>query len=177
METTEDFILKNGTENLTISKIASQINLSQPAIYKHFKNKEDLMTTLALRFLNEQTLAALFSFDASNYTQKADVIHDWIWTLASSKRRAYEETPEMFALYTTYVGGNAELASAHILELVESLQATATLDSAEEAGTLLQIFAYFHHPKIAPQWDENYQQQFENVWALVKENYTEKTVD
>lgn len=171
LQETEIFILKNGIEKLTISKIAKKLNISQPAIYKHFKNKEELLTVLALRFLNEQTLSAIFPFDTTNYTQKVDIIHDWLWAVASAKFYAHQETPEMFALYTTYVSENQALSQEHILEMVQSLQSAAALSKPEQAGALIQAFAYFHHPKVAPQWDNSFQEQFENVWLLIKKNF------
>ena len=67
---TEEFILENGIEKLTISKIAKELNISQPAIYKHFKSKDELLTILALRWLNGQTLVKIFPFDTSKYIKK-----------------------------------------------------------------------------------------------------------
>ena len=46
LKKTEEFILKNGIEKLTISKIAKELNISQPAIYKHFKSKDELIKEL-----------------------------------------------------------------------------------------------------------------------------------
>ncbi|XOW20565.1 hypothetical protein QK908_11500 [Lactococcus cremoris] len=52
--------------------------------------------------------------------------------------------------------------------MVESLKTAAKLESYEEAGAYIQAFVYFHHPKIAPQWDDQFQTQFENLWTLVE---------
>lgn len=76
----------------------------------------------------------------------------------------------MFALYTTYIGENLELGRKHILEMVESLKTAAQLETEEEAGAYIQAFAYFHHPKIAPQWDDQFQNQFEKLWTLLEPN-------
>ncbi|GAB2025092.1 TetR/AcrR family transcriptional regulator [Lactovum odontotermitis] len=164
---TEKFILKNGISKLTLSKISKQLTISQPAVYKHFKNKDDLLTTLAHIWLDDKTLSKIFPFATSGYTAKNEIIHDWLWTLASSKFAACQETPDMFALYTTYIAGNPDLGRAHIQDLMESLSAAAEI-SRDEAGAFLLAFSYFHHPKIAPQWDDNFQMQFEAVWQLVK---------
>lgn len=171
LQETEKFILAYGIEKLTISKIAARLKISQPAIYKHFKNKEELLTILALRFLNEQTLPEIFPFDTKGYENQADIIHDWLWTVANAKFQSHQKLPEMFALYTTYVGENIALSQAHILEMMESLKTAASLRSLEEAGAIIQAFAYFHHPKIANLWDENFQTQFEGVWHLIKKNF------
>ena len=167
---TEEFILEHGIEKLTISKIAQELHISQPAIYKHFKSKEELLTILALRWLNGQTLVKIFPFDTSKYEHQKEIVHDWLWSVASAKYEAHRKTPEMFALYTTYIGENLELARKHILEMVESLKTAAQLETEEEAGAYIQAFAYFHHPKIAPQWDDQFQNQFEKLWTLLEPN-------
>ncbi len=101
LKKTEEFILKNGIEKLTISKIAKELNISQPAIYKHFKSKDELLTILSLRWLNGQTLVKIFPFDTSSYEHQKDIVHDWLWSVAIAKYEAHRKTPEMFALYTT----------------------------------------------------------------------------
>ncbi|MDR7697641.1 TetR/AcrR family transcriptional regulator [Lactococcus lactis] len=167
---TEEFILENGIEKLTISKIAKELNISQPAIYKHFKSKDELLTILALRWLNGHTLVKIFPFDTSKYEHQKEIVHDWLWSVAIAKYEAHRKTPEMFALYTTYIGENLELGRKHILEMVESLKTAAKFESEEEAAAYIQAFVYFHHPKIAPQWDDQFQNQFENLWTLLEPN-------
>ena len=166
---TEEFILENGIEKLTISKIAKELNISQPAIYKHFKSKDELLTILALRWLIGQTLVKIFPFDTSKYEHQKEIVHDWLWPVAIANE-AHRKTPEMFALYTTYIGENLELGRKHILEMVESLKTAAKFESEEEAAAYIQAFVYFHHPKIAPQWDDQFQNQFENLWTLLEPN-------
>lgn len=164
---TEGFILKNGISKLTLSKISKLLNISQPAVYKHFKSKEDLLTTLARTWLDDRMLSKIFPFDTNGYTSKSKIIHDWLWTLASSKFAAYQKTPDMFALYTTYIGANPELGGAHIQKMMTSLSEAAEI-SENEAGAYLLAFSYFHHPMIAPQWNDDFQMRFEAVWELVK---------
>ncbi|RZI49535.1 TetR family transcriptional regulator [Lactococcus kimchii] len=167
LQETEQFILASGIEKLTLSKIAKRLKLSQPAIYKHFKNKEELLTLLALRWLNGRILVQIFPFDTKNNQEQKEIIHDWLWAVANAKYQAHLKTPEMFALYTTYIGENLELSRNHIMEMIESLKTAAKLETAEQAAAYIQAFAYFHHPKIAPQWDEAFQAQFENVWKII----------
>ena len=168
LEKTEQFILKNGIEKLTISKIAKELAISQPAVYKHFKSKEELLTILALRWLNGQTLVKIFPFDTSGYQHQKEIVHDWLWAVASAKYEAHKNFPEMFALYTTYIGENLELSHQHIMEMVESLKTAAKFESKEQTAAYIQAFAYFHHPKIAPQWDDQFQNQFEMVWKIIE---------
>ena len=52
LKKTEEFILKNGIEKLTISKIAKELNISQPAIYKHFKSKDELLKEMSFYIFN-----------------------------------------------------------------------------------------------------------------------------
>ena len=104
------------------------------------------------------------------YEHQKEIVHDWLWSVAIAKYEAHRKTPEMFALYTTYIGENLELGRKHILEMVESLKTAAKFESEEEAAAYIQAFVYFHHPKIAPQWDDQFQNQFENLWTLLEPN-------
>ena len=39
-------IAREGYKNLTIKKLASELNLSEAALYRHFVNKEDLLLSI-----------------------------------------------------------------------------------------------------------------------------------
>ncbi len=148
LKKTEEFILKNGIEKLTISKIAKELNISQPAIYKHFKSKDELLTILSLRWLNGQTLVKIFPFDTSSYEHQKDIVHDWLWSVAIAKYEAHRKTPEMFALYTTYIGENLELGRQHILKMVESLKTAAKLESYRRLALISKLSFIFTTRKL-----------------------------
>lgn len=45
-----DIILKEGVQGITIKKLASMAGISEPAIYRHFKSKFDILSSLILFF-------------------------------------------------------------------------------------------------------------------------------
>jgi AcrR family transcriptional regulator len=47
MEAAGKLIVKRGSEHLTVKSIASEVNISEAAIYRHFKNKKDILFLLA----------------------------------------------------------------------------------------------------------------------------------
>lgn len=53
IETSIKLIAKGGIQNLTIKALANAMGVSEPAIYRHFKSKVEILTTLITRVLNE----------------------------------------------------------------------------------------------------------------------------
>ncbi len=42
-------IIENGLNELTMSKVAQRMGFSEPAMYRHFKNKQDLVISMIQR--------------------------------------------------------------------------------------------------------------------------------
>lgn len=53
MEAATDRIDKHGIQNLTIKTLAADIGLSEPALYRHFKSKNEILLSLLNYFLYE----------------------------------------------------------------------------------------------------------------------------
>ncbi len=170
--TAEKLIVENGVEQVNLTDIATAVGISQPALYKHFKNKNDIFSTLAFNWLN-QILSDIFPFKTAK-SDLAECCHDWLWTLASSKYRAYQDTPEMFALYTTYLGSQPELEQQHIKDLLASFSAASQIKNERQLGAFLYLFSRFHHPYFASEWNEHFQQDFESCWKVVKPYFDNK---
>lgn len=49
----EKIIYEKGMEKTTLYDIAGNLNVTHAALYKHYRNKEDLFQKLALRWLEE----------------------------------------------------------------------------------------------------------------------------
>lgn len=173
LETARGLILRKGAMNVTLSEVALEIGITHAAIYKYFKNKEALLTTIAQTWLDEVSVN-LFPFDTTGYTRIADIAHDWLWELARGKKEAYERHPEMFALYTKYIEENPALSQAHIKELGQSYAAATGSQTPDEDFATFQAFMPFSDPHYAPDWDEHFQARFEAVWRLVKPYFETK---
>lgn len=53
LNTTLEIVHEEGYKNLTVRNIASRINITEPAIYRHFDNKKDIVTNLAKKVFEE----------------------------------------------------------------------------------------------------------------------------
>jgi len=174
MKTTKDEILAaaaglvetHGIEHVTLAQVGAALNISHAALYKHFANKQDLWTSLALQWL-DKILVAIFPFDTTKYHSRAQIAHDWLWALADGKISAFHSDPEMFKLYTDYIDGNPQVLALHINDLTRSFAAaTGITDDVLIAG-VLQAFTYFSTPAFATAWNDQTRDQFEAVWLLV----------
>ncbi|MDD3366111.1 MAG: TetR/AcrR family transcriptional regulator [Sphaerochaetaceae bacterium] len=62
-------IVEKGAQKLTVRNVATAIGVSEPAIYRHFKNKHDLLVKL-LEYL-QQSISPVFTIlqtESSNFT-------------------------------------------------------------------------------------------------------------
>ena len=53
MEAATARIDKHGIQNLTIKNLAADIGLSEPALYRHFKGKNEILLSLLNYFISE----------------------------------------------------------------------------------------------------------------------------
>ena len=53
VKTSIDIISDRGIQNLTIKNLSKKIGISEPAIYRHFKNKMEILLSVLSRFENQ----------------------------------------------------------------------------------------------------------------------------
>ncbi|OIK88847.1 TetR/AcrR family transcriptional regulator [Oenococcus oeni] len=162
-------IKQKGIDSVSLTDIAKVLGTSHAALYKYFPNKNALLSALAQEWL-DVLLIKLFPFNKSPYNTKADIVHDWLWTLFTQKRLAYQKDPEMFKLYTEYIDSNPKLLQEHMNALINSLLSATGWENRDKALAIIQAFILFSAPKLAFLWNEQSEQQFENIWALVAES-------
>jgi len=166
LETAARLVETEGVERVTLAQVGAALNISHAALYKHFANKQDLWTSLALKWLDE-ILVAIFPFDTTGYDSRLQIAHDWLWALANGKMTAYRNDAQMFKLYTDYIDANPAVLALHINDLVRSFAAATGLDDPTLINGILQAFTYFTTPAFAEAWNEDSQAQFEAIWQLV----------
>lgn len=160
LDTAENQILKNGFQQTTLSDIAKSLSVSHAALYKYYKNKEDLFENLALRWL-ETSMSPIFSWVPQDHAAN---LHDWLWLITNTKKELHHSNPKMFRLYTEYIENNERLVTAHVQNLAAKAEA---IDPSKNGAAVITAFTYFHNPYFAERWDkESYQEDFEALWAL-----------
>ncbi|MDV7758004.1 TetR/AcrR family transcriptional regulator [Liquorilactobacillus mali] len=165
----EKLIKQKGMNSVSLTDIAKILGTSHAALYKYFPNKNALLSALAQRWL-DTLLFKLFPFDTSVYKSKKKIVHDWLWTLFTQKKSAYQKDPEMFKLYTEYIDSNPRLLQKHLDALIHSLLTATNLKDRNKALALIQAFIMFSAPELAFLWNDQSKQQFENIWSLIAIN-------
>ncbi|WP_258831871.1 TetR/AcrR family transcriptional regulator [Peribacillus frigoritolerans] len=162
---TEEIIIRKGVQKTTLSDIAKELGVTHAAFYKHYKNKEDLLQQLALRWL-ETTSKELLEWEAPKGVSSAVALHDWLWLLATTKKKLYHDDKPMFRLYTDYLERTQILVKDHLKQLAQKAESISGLKKSGPA--IITAFVYFHNPYFADRWDnEFYKETFEDVWKLI----------
>jgi AcrR family transcriptional regulator len=67
-------IVKKGSEHLTVKAIAKEVNLTEAAIYRHFKNKKEILSYL----MSQITTSMLEEIDRASYNRSPslETVHD-----------------------------------------------------------------------------------------------------
>lgn len=162
----EKIIYEKGMEKTTLYDIASNLNVTHAALYKHYRNKEDLFQKLALRWL-EETSREIFDWTQEAGQTPDDALHDWLWLLADTKKKRYKTDRKMFLLYTDYIEQNEELVKNHVAHLAQKAEEVS--GRTNQGNAIITAFTYFHNPYFASRWEQaGYAKLFEDVWQIVK---------
>jgi AcrR family transcriptional regulator len=116
----QDVIVKYGSEHVTIKRIAKEVGISEPAIYRHFKSKRDILSLMiddiedtlisgikiesGHRSFTRQTLERVFNHHISQITQTRGVSFQVIAEIISLGDKKLNK--KVFALidnYTTHI--------------------------------------------------------------------------
>lgn len=170
LQTAEELVLAHGVDHVTLTDIATALNMSHAALYKHFRNKDDIWTTLAMRWLDE-VLVDVWEFVPRDTTAKT--VHDWLLTLSLAKKTAHDTQHDMFTLYTNYIEYNDAVLQEHLSHLRQSLRSKAPSVSEEMGEGLLRATVWFHSPLFTTHWDDTFTAKFETIWALLALNFTD----
>lgn len=162
-----ELVVNNGLDNVTLSQVGKQLGISHAALYKHFKNKQDLWTSLAMNWLDD-VLVEIFPFKVTSEMTQSEIAHDWLWALAKGKMRAHAENPQMFELYTDYIDNDEHVLMLHTQDLIRSLQSALGTTDTVHVAALIQAFTVFSAPGFANFWNEDSRSQFEAIWELMQ---------
>ncbi len=99
-------IVDGGVDDVTMSKLGAELGADPSAVYRHFRNKDELLLAMADVML-EESIAAYVEGDAP-----LENLRRMVWSL----RRSYLRRPGL-ARYVTYrfTGGEAEAASVRAM--------------------------------------------------------------
>ncbi|WP_261809827.1 TetR/AcrR family transcriptional regulator [Levilactobacillus humaensis] len=166
--TAESLIMQTGNAEVTLSEIAQQLGMTHAALYKHFKNKQDLWAAVATAWFNRDILSQT-QIDP-NQSQK-DQLHDWLWAFVSAKKQAATSNPQMFALNTRYVDNHPQVLRQVLTNAYRDIDRIMGYHDAhyERAEAILSTLTVFTLPTFKDTWETpDYQHRFELNWSLIK---------
>jgi len=141
VETAFDLIEQEGVENLSLAKLASQLGIKAPSLYRHIANKDALLQAVI-----ELTYLRLFeAYDAALVSANDDST-DQLIKLSHAHRSFGHENPSTYIL--AYTTSNPELPSNPdmLLERAISIQQIMMQISGEENSltALRGVLALIH---------------------------------
>jgi len=170
VEIAENLIERTEKSEVTLSQIADELNITHAALYKHFKNKQELWAAVSKTWF-DRMISEQIRIDTNRSAVPQELLHDWLWAFANAKKRAYNENPKMFALNTQYVDGNP-LVLREVLQnsyqIIDGLMGYHD-PRFQRAEAILSAFAVFNLPAFKESWNlPDYQERFECIWNLIK---------
>ena len=168
----QNIIFRKNTTKISLTDVAQELGITHNALYRHFKNKDDLWYSLAKYWLfeNEQVLQRLID---SATTDAKQTLADWLTALTNSKHDTYAQHPALFDLYTDLVQDHPDLEQEHLLTLRQQVLAIFNIKNAQpkhiaQAQAILDAFVYFYDPRFKDFWQNaNIQNRQEKLWQLI----------
>jgi len=156
-------------ETVTLAKIATELNISHVALYRHFKNKDDLWTAVSTRWFNRTVLNPI-TLKPTYPTNKA-ALKDWLWQLVNAKKATYNDNPRMFQLNTAYIDDRPLVLRQVMQPAYAKINQLMHYDPADttKAEAIMSAFAVFLLPNFRDSWNlPDYDARFNDLWALIE---------
>lgn len=167
LQVSEQIVLEKGLSELRLSDIAFSIGISQAAIYKHFQNKNDILSSLAWTWL-EGILADIWRYKPQENDALSVIVHDWLWLLVSCKYDAYTNNPRLYELYSEFIVADFDLMSKHLEHISLTLSRVAELKKIADAQTLIFSVVSFENPNLRGIFDNRLKDNFESLWRVLE---------
>ncbi|MGM0437026.1 MAG: TetR/AcrR family transcriptional regulator [Bacillota bacterium] len=119
-----EIISKKGFYNLTIRNIAAEINISEAGVYRHFKNKKEIITMLAEEFFCHDTKINNINENKNSIKKLKDIIEiqlelfseNPLMTAITFQEEIFREYPEIWSKFNRHREKREELIKNIIKE-------------------------------------------------------------
>jgi AcrR family transcriptional regulator len=128
-------ISERGIQELTIKNLSKELLISEPAIYRHFKNKQDILIALLESLKNQNRLIDTFNpiNQSSPYLQLKDAIREVLQKLTANpaisaiifSEELFQNKSELSEIIQNIMSSNTE----YFLELITEAQVDNKLRS------------------------------------------------
>ncbi|AVK63554.1 TetR/AcrR family transcriptional regulator [Lactobacillus sp. CBA3606] len=156
-------------DDVTLAKISHDLNITHAALYKHFKNKDDLWTAVLKQWFSREIIAKITP--PATATPAKVALKAWLWQLVNAKKTTYNTNPRMFALNTRYIDDRPAVLREVLQPAYLEINQIMGYEMAEtaKAETILATLAVFMLPTFKETWNwPDYKDRFEALWALIE---------
>ena len=87
LQTISVLIQRLKRSDITISQIASELGVTHAAIYKHFKNKQEVWEAVSTKWFDEIVMTKVTS--GSLIDTKIERIHLLLWSIINANKKDY----------------------------------------------------------------------------------------
>ncbi|PHK50104.1 TetR/AcrR family transcriptional regulator [Staphylococcus edaphicus] len=172
INTAHTLIQETQKSEISLSKIASALNITHAAIYKHFKDKQDLWIAVCADWFQTYIINNIDIKDDA-YDDNQLWLHDYIWAFVNAKKNAYQSNQLMFELNTYYVEKNPFILQKVLKPCFIRIQQKMNYDDSNlyKPEIILSAFSTFTLPMFKDTWSlPDYHLRFEMTWDLIKYN-------
>jgi AcrR family transcriptional regulator len=181
LEAAEAALRRFGPAKATVVDVARALGVSHGSVYRHFPSKAALRGAVTARWLAR--ISGSLEIFADTGTPAPERLHAWLRELVEAKRRRAADDPQLFETYMILVAEQADVAAAHVDELVAQLARVVadgvrrgevvSDDPAVTARAILDATGRFHNPAHRAEWaDPDIDAHFEAVWSLLLRGLT-----
>ena len=114
IETSIEIISQKGIQGLTIKNLSKKIGISEPAIYRHFDSKTEILVTILNNFKEMATfLGGLMKNNDSSAAEKIEFMFSRIIAI-------FSETPSLISvIFSEEIFKNEEILKNKIVEIMD----------------------------------------------------------
>lgn len=170
IQTAQALIQETQQAEISISKIASALDVTHAAIYKHFDDKRALWTAVCKDWFTTHIIQQIDVND-SDYDDHTLWLHDYLWAFVSAKKRAYHTEPLLSDLNTRYIEKDPLMLREVLEPCYMRIQQQMGYDEADlyKPEIILSAFSTFTLPMFKDTWNApDYAQRFEMTFDLIK---------
>ena len=148
----QSLVRTHGYEKFRLSDVAKEMNISHAALYKYFKNKDDLLDAVNSSWLTtiDKKLARIVYDESTPGRQR---IVQWFTSLYLMKREKVLADIEPFSAFIAATADQRDFIREHLSAQLEQLTHAVRVsyperDAVTTAQMLLSATLPYHHPQL-----------------------------
>ncbi|AVK61240.1 TetR/AcrR family transcriptional regulator [Lactobacillus sp. CBA3605] len=155
--------------NVTLATIGQKLGVSHAALYRYFKNKDELWTAVMQRWFKREILEKITL--AKSYPMAKMALKDWLQQFSAYKKTLYTENSCLAQRNIQYIDNR--IPSLQVVLQPAYAEINRLMDyppgQYAKAEAILAVFTVFLLPDFKETWDyPDYKERFETFWQLIE---------